>query len=112
MVTGCSGIGSENKISTMATPTAASFVVASQPSVATAHLTSPPPTTVAPPAYFEPAAALDAWSISLQNFASSSLEKDCLQADSARKEEKKLLEIIQTSRTPPGLPQLEEYDVD
>ena len=95
------GDGPRNQSHLSSAPaTAASLVVASQP-VTTQH----PPL---PQQVVEPSAALDAWSISLKNFASSSLEKDFLQADSARKEEEKKR---QHSRPPPGLPQLEEYDV-
>eukprot|EP00531_Pseudo-nitzschia_arenysensis_P014843 CAMPEP_0116130274 /NCGR_PEP_ID=MMETSP0329-20121206/8376_1 /TAXON_ID=697910 /ORGANISM="Pseudo-nitzschia arenysensis, Strain B593" /LENGTH=643 /DNA_ID=CAMNT_0003624609 /DNA_START=200 /DNA_END=2131 /DNA_ORIENTATION=+ len=48
--------------------------------------------------------AADAWSVSLQKFASLSLEEDFLKADSARKQ----------SRPPPGMPALagaEDYDI-
>ncbi len=48
--------------------------------------------------------AADAWSLSLQKFASLSLEEDFLKADSARKQ----------SRPPPGMPALagaEDYDI-
>lgn len=85
--------------STLATPTAASLVVAShQP-------TTPLPVTT-PPAV-DPNGSLDAWSISLQKFASSSLEKDFLEANSARKEVER-----SQPRPPPGLAHLKEYDVN
>jgi hypothetical protein len=82
------------------TPTTAAGMVVSQAA------TSAPPTLTPTAATTQP--AMDAWSLSLQQFAGSSLEQDFLLADSARKQQQK-----PPPPPPPGMDfsQAEDYDV-
>jgi hypothetical protein len=113
--------GSNSRFAAMAPPpppmSAAGMVVNRQEALSQYHLA--PPTTMAT---FAPGSAdaqqmdaMDAWSLSLQKFAASSLEADFLQADSVRKNNNQPPPPSFTAAAPPppppppGMPTVAEF---